>query len=403
MRTENVQSLYLAERKGFFMNLRAVVVTGAFLATLGGVTVVNLLAPQREFSDTENRTLQTFPALSADEIFSGRFMTAFDTYASDQFVGRDAWVGLKSTAQFAALNKDNGRVYFGRDGYLFEKTEAYDSSLVQANCEAVASFIDKARALSPGLDARVMLVPTAAAILPEKLPPLAPVPTQAAVIDSMRQAVGETALVDPTGWLSRHKEQGLYYRTDHHWTTAGAYIGYLALMEGRTDGTLFGLDDFERRTVAEDFYGTIQSKCGLPWIRPDTMEIFYNPEQDGCTVTWEDGSLDGLYDPSFLQTKDKYAYFLGGNHPLTRVATGTKNGKTLLLLKDSYANAMVPFLTQHYETIVLVDLRYYRDSLLPLFEEGVDDLLILYNVSGFAAEKTVAANLPLVLPEEIKK
>lgn len=85
------------------------------------------------------------------------------------------------------------------------------------------------------------------------------------------------------------------------------------------------------------------------------------------------------------------------------MATGTKNGKTLLLLKDSYANAMVPFLTQHYETIVLVDLRYYRDSLLPLFEEGVDDLLILYNVSGFAAEKTVAANLPLVLPEEIKK
>lgn len=103
------------------MNKKAWVVTGAFLAALAFGTGANLLTPEKTFSETENRVLQTFPPFSLEELTSGRFTTTFDTYTTDQFWNRDGWVGLKTMTQLALLNKDNGRAYFGRDGFLFEK------------------------------------------------------------------------------------------------------------------------------------------------------------------------------------------------------------------------------------------------------------------------------------------
>lgn len=158
------------------MNKKAWVVTGAFLAALAFGTGANLLTPEKTFSETENRVLQTFPPFSLEELTSGRFTTTFDTYTTDQFWNRDGWVGLKTMTQLALLNKDNGRAYFGRDGFLFEKTDPYSETLVANNVAAVARFVERAKQAAPGLRARVMLVPTAAAILPEKLPPWPPCP-----------------------------------------------------------------------------------------------------------------------------------------------------------------------------------------------------------------------------------
>ena len=380
------------------MNVRSLIVASSFLAAIAAGTVANLATPQKEYSETENRYLQTFPQLSLEEVASGRFSSSFETYTTDQFWNRDGWVGLKTLTQLLMLNKDNGRAYFGKDGYLFEKNAPYDSRLVTSNCEAVADFLEEARALSPGLDARVMLVPTAAAILSEKLPALAPVPDQSAVIAAMGQAAGD-ALLDPTEALRAGRAQGLFYRTDHHWTTAGAYAGYCVYMQGKGELPLPS-SAFRREAASDAFYGTVYSKANLYTIRPDTLEIWEPLEANPCTVVWNGGSLDGLYDRSYLEVKDKYSVFLGGNHPLTRVSTSVGNGKTLLLVKDSYANAMVPFLAQHYETILLADLRYYKESLRPLLADGqVDDLLVIYNVEGFAAEKTVSA----VLPDALRK
>lgn len=377
------------------MNKKAWVVTGAFLAALAFGTGANLLTPEKTFSQTENRVLQTFPPFSLEELTSGRFTTTFDTYTTDQFWNRDGWVGLKTMTQLALLNKDNGRAYFGRDGFLFEKTDPYSETLVANNVAAVARFVERAKQAAPGLRARVMLVPTAAAILPEKLPPLAPVPDQAAVIAQMKAAVKET--VDPTALLKARRDEGLFYRTDHHWTTAGAYAGYTALMESLGEPPL-PRDAFTVERVTEEFFGTVYSKANLYTVKPDFIEVYRSKAANPCTVTWKNGRLDGLYDPAYLDKKDKYAYFLGGNHPLTTVETGTANGRTLLLIKDSYANALVPFLAAHYQTIVLVDPRYYKTDLSALFQEKqVTDLLVLYNVNGFGEEKTVAAVLPQLL------
>lgn len=380
------------------MRIRSCIVAGSFAAALAAVAIVNAAVPQKEFSETENRYLQTLPAPHLHDLASGRFSSAFEAYTTDQFWNRDGWVGLKTMVQIAMLHPDNGRAYFGRDGYLFEKLPAYDSRLVGTNCEATAAFLRQAAVLRPDIRPQVMLVPTAAAILPEKLPPLAPVPDQAAVIERMRQAVGDAVLADPTGGLRAGAEHGLFYRTDHHWTTAGAYVGYAELMRARGQEPL-PESAFVKETVSDAFYGTVYSKANRYTVAPDRIERWTPKKETGaCAVSWEGGRLDSLYDHSYLAQKDKYRYFLGGNPPLARVTTGVKNGQTLLLLKDSYANALVPFLAQHYETILLVDLRYYSASLRPLLEEA-GDLLVLYNVSGFASEKTIAANLPDALRE----
>ncbi|MCI8553331.1 MAG: hypothetical protein HFJ80_00090 [Clostridiales bacterium] len=384
------------------MEIKGWVMTGAFIAALAVTSLGNLLTPAREYSEAENRYLQQMPAFSADELFSGRFTAGFDTYTGDQFWGRDGWVGLKTMTQLSLLQRDNGRVYFGRDGFLFEKGPLDTASQTEANCRAVAHFFDQVRELFPDVRPCVLLAPTAVTVEADRLPPFAPAADEGAVLRGMREAVGE-ALVDPTETLLRYREEGLYYRTDHHWTTAGAYRAYTVLAEA-LGLTPVPREHFQAETVTDRFFGTLYSKANLPFLSPDCMEIYTLPAAP-CTVTWtgpagEDaGFLPSLYDPSFLEQKDKYAFFLGGNHPLTRIHTGQENGKTLLILKDSYANALVPFLTAHYEHIVMVDLRYYRQSLEPLFTQGIDDLLVLYNVSGFSQEKTVAAMLPHAFEE----
>ena len=109
----------------------------------------------------------------------------------------------------------------------------------------------------------------------------------------------------------------------------------------------------------------------------------------------KDDVRDTLYQDEFLEKKDKYSYFLGGNHPQVEINTSTKNGKVLLLIKDSYAHCFVPFLAAHYETILMLDPRYLVTDVAALAQEkGVTDLLVLYNLPNFAVDK----NVPRVTP-----
>lgn len=373
---------------------RSLVLTGGFVLAVGGLALANLVTPDKTFSQTENRPLQTAPDLTADGVLSGRFTSQYETWVNDQFVGRNGWVGLKTFSQLGMLKKDNGRVYFGRDGYLFEKVDGYDEARLRKNTAAVGDFLARARQANPALRTTVVLAPTAAAILPEKLPAFAPVPDQGAVIDQMKRAAAGAQVLDITAALTARKETApLYYRTDHHWTTAGAYAAYTAIAPALGFSPL-PESAFEKRTVSADFYGTLHAKANLPTLAPDVIESWTVRQENACTVRWAQGQLAGLYDPAYLSTRDQYAYFLGGNHSRTTVTTSVTNGKTLVLVKDSYANAVVPFLAQHYERIVLVDPRYDKEPLGELLtQDGVTDLLVLYNVQGFAEETSVAAEL----------
>lgn len=367
-----------------------------FAGLLGTAFLWNILTPAKPYSESENRYLQPFPELSTDTLFSGEFTEQFGKYASDQFPGRDGWVALKTMTQTAALRPDNGRVYFGKGDRLFAVPDPEDTALQERNCRAVADFLNRVRQTWPDTAVSVLLAPTASTVLSEDLPALAPVMDERALMDRMRAVLGDIPFCDPTETLlSQPDREALYYRTDHHWTAYGAF----AACRSWADMTgLAALDSgaFRPETVSENFYGTLYSKANLPWIPADTLTIFEAAAPESITVSYNDSDtvLTGLYDPSFLQVRDQYAYFLGGNHPLTTIETGAGTDRRLLVIKDSYAHSFVPFLTGRYDTIALIDPRYFREDILSWMEgRGFTDVLVLYNAATFAGDKQLAAIL----------
>ena len=368
-----------------------------FVAILGGGLIWSLLTPDREYSESENRYLQTLPQPDADQIFSGKFGSQFESYITDQFPARDGWVALKTMTQLGLGRPDNGRVYFGRKDRLFAVPDPVDETWEERNCQAVAAFLRRAKENNPSLQTSVLLAPTASTVLSEDLPALAPVADEEALFDRMRSALGEDVLFyTPTETLKAQSDrESLYFRTDHHWTVYGAYAAYAGWAEA------VGLEarpftDFTPRQVAGDFYGTLFSKANLPWIRPDSLEVLEPSDLGSCSFSTDGGKtfMDGLYDANALEGRDKYTYFLGGNHPLTVVRTGAANGRRLLVVKDSYAHSFVPFLTEHYETIYLLDPRYFKEDIQSWMEEqDITDILVLYNAATFSADRQLAAVL----------
>ncbi len=368
-----------------------------FVVFIAGISLVNWLTPSTDFSESENRSLQTFPEVNTEKVFSGEFSQEFESYANDQFLLRDGWVGLKTLASLAIGKKDNGRVFFGKDGYLLEMDSVLNQQQLSANAEALGAFMAYAKQQNPALNLAVLMAPTATGVMTEKLPPLAVTYDQAQAIEQVRAAMPEGVVFpDILSALNAHKaDDNLYYRTDHHWTTHGAYWAYAELLT-RWGMTPLAREDFTVRTVSDAFYGTTYSKANLYTIRPDTVERYDPVTANPCTMKLDgkDTVYDSLYDESFLGKKDKYSYFLGGNHRIYEIDTSVKNGRTLLVLQDSYAHCMIPFLAQHYEKIVVADLRYFLTPVEDLLTEyAVTDVLALYNIETFSTEASIAGML----------
>lgn len=358
--------------------------TVLFCAFLAGLLAWHIALPDRDRSETENRTLARFPEFSWSALKSGRFTEGVEDYFADQFPLRDSWTGLKARCEQLLGRRDFNGVYLCGDT-LIAKVEEPDAALVERNLTAVSAFAENA----PG-DVLLGLIPSAAEVWADKLPAGAPTFDQAAFI---RQAAEMgVSTVDLLSALSDHADESVFYRTDHHWTALGAFYGANALL-GALDKAPFKADDFTPEIASTDFSGTLYSSSGVHWLEPDTME--YWVEEDGLSVTtWKSGTAapGTLYDRSYLTKKDKYSSFLGGNQPLCVIenANLTDGGK-ILLLRDSYADALAPFLAQRFSEVHLIDLRYYHASPADyMAENGIDTAVVLYSVSNFVSDKNIA-------------
>ncbi len=352
----------------------------AVAVILLGLSMATLLLPDRTFSPNENRYLQQAPRLTADRLFSGKFTEEAEKYESDQIALRDVWMGAASWLQRLAGKQDIGGVYLGRDGYYFARLteDQFPQSQYEKNLRAVTAFFNAQN----GVDCRVLLAPTPATVLSDLLPANAPMYDAALRRQQLAQAVGEDRVIDVKDALSFLDQP--YYRTDHHWTGEGARAAY----EVWCAETGHAVRNMPLTTVTDGFRGTLYSKVLLPDSDYDAVSL---PE--GVTVRSVDcdGTVtDTLYDRAKLAEKDKYAVFFGGNWAKVTVKTGVENGRTLLLVKDSFANSFVPFLTEDYETIIMLDLRFYNESVEELMlAEDVTDVLVLYELSNFAADRNL--------------
>jgi hypothetical protein len=355
-------------------------------------TIADFLNGERSYSETENRLLAARPVFSCDALLDGSYTRGWEDYVTDQFVGRDKWISIKTMTDVLLQKKEINGVYLGKDDYLIEQhlPEDYTETEINKKLMLLKKLVDK-------WGADVMLVPTADNILTDKLPENAPYFDEKAFLERVRTTVGEENFIDVYSALEEHADEEIYYRTDHHWTSLGALYGYRAWAEAK------GVNRYPYNAntmvaVTEDFSGTLQSKVNLNWTS-DKITYFPETVKIPVKVTYDmdpGSTSESCYESSYLDTKNKYGFFLDDNHALVEIDTGRAGKGTLLVIKDSYANCFVPMLLPHYSTIYVLDLRYYNgrlsklmESLEPHSQEDEQErmeVLLLYNCIHFLEE-----------------
>ena len=364
----------------FWNQLKKYPVVVLFFAFLFGFSVLDTLWPKRERSELENRTLQQLPAVTLDGLVSNEWMQKYESYTKDQFAFRDSWIDLKSRAESLLLKTENNDVWYGSDGYLFPALMTVDDRQYQKNLEALAAMCER----HPGM-VDVMIVPTSSLVLRDKLPAFAPLVDEDAYLDEIAATLSGTAnVIDLRETLGAHTDEYIFYRTDHHWTTLGAYCAYDAYAASKGLETRFDTAATPSVTV-DGFYGTSYSKARNWNVIPDTITYYDIPNT--LTITASDGSTaqTGVMDTEKFEVRDKYAAFLHGNNAFS-VLEGDGEG-SVLVIKDSYANSLVPYLTANYKTIAIVDFRENVTKVDKLLEEGgYDSILFLYSFDAFCSD-----------------
>lgn len=361
-----------------------------FILSLTVFTLLSVFLPKSDFSEAENRELQTLPEISLEAINSGDFQKEYNDYLSDQFVARDFWVKAKTNIMLALGKQDINGVYIGKDGYLLEKYSEsdYDSETVEYNVAALTSFLNKYAA--EGYNMKCAFVPSKGTVMTDKLPENAVPYDTSYVIGGVKDGVSDKVkLLDFTEALKAHQNEYIYFKTDHHWTQLGAYYAYTVLTANSSYASEYQPNLDNPKTVTEDFYGSTFDKIQMD-IKPDSIAYYDTGVKTHLDFNGEAKNSDSLYFPSALETKNKYEYFLGGNYARCDITTDVKNGKTLLLLKDSYSNALVPFLACNYEKIIMLDLRFYKDDINELISsEKPQDIFVINNTEKFMVNENM--------------
>lgn len=358
-----------------------------FLIFIYGMAIGNLLIKDRTFSEAENRMLAQMPAVSGESILSGKFMTDFEKYVTDQFIGRDGFICLKSLSERIIGKKLNNGVYYGEDGYLAEQMLSLNNAQIEKNVDALKKYLKLT-----GADVTFALIPGSTQINKDKMPEFIPDVNQAkAILDIYDELKAyDVTCVDIYGALSYNRDKELFYKTDHHWTSLGAYYGYQALCNAKNIEPV-PISDYEYTLKSDEFYGTLYSKTGAFWLRPDSIETYV--KEDGIVVEHIDGNkkyTGELYDENMLDKKDKYSMFLGGNQPLAIIRTGHTQMPKILVIRDSYFDSMAPFLTAHYSEIHVIDFRYNRGNIEEyIADNGIEEVLVIYSLTNFNEDKNI--------------
>jgi len=361
-----------------------------FILILFLFLIINIIVPNREKSVQENRMLATKPKFRLSSLISGDYDEKFEAYMDDQFVGRDMWRKLKVTVDRICGSRLENGVYIGRNGQLLEQIEVADENHLAANIKAIKSFSESQKKIP----VRMMLVPDAANVLNHSLPALAKPEDQTQMFSMVRKDLGDSVeWIDVSTELNKHKTEKIYYKTDHHWTTLGAFYAFQAAAPSLgIEGDLSG--KYVSHAVSNSFNGMLASKSGVNLGEKEQIDIYVPTEEDTDLIVdyVDEGKRStSLYDSSKLKEKDQYTVFLGGNSSLLDIRTVSTSTKRLLLVKDSFANSFIPFLTPYYREIVVVDPRYYSGTINDLMDSyRISEVLFLYSGNTFFKDNNIS-------------
>lgn len=364
------------------MKIRDKLLTLLFCAFIFGFGILFLAMPKEEFSENEKRNLATMPEFSVKSVLNGKFESGFETYLNDHFPFRKEFTATDAYLMLLSGRNGSNGIYKGSDGYLFTKPVKYNTENINSNVSALKAFAQNTEIMST-----MILMPTSGYIMSEKLPKNHEEYRDEAIINDIHKQI-ETDIrwVDIIPKFTNAKESGqIYYKTDHHYTTYGAYLAYEAFCEEH------GLVPFKDYSIERynGFYGTSYSKSAL-WNEPgECFEVWRYPSRTSITI--QNKEYQSLWFDEHLSKLDKYPVFLNGNQPFSRIINPDIEGGKILILKDSYAHAMIPFLAQHYNQIDVVDLRYYFEPVSKLVEENqYGEIFMIYGLSSLCDSNDIS-------------
>lgn len=362
-----------------------IVTVALFFAMLGIFMVLTVVLPKNDFSESENRVLAKAPELSAEAVLDKGYMKGIDTYVSDHFAFRNSLISVKTMAdRFVGKKTENG-VMFLDDRYV-EPIPSIDNTIVNKSIAGINKLSEVT-----DVPVYVMIVPTSAGIYSSEIPSYYEnIDQKNSIVDIYYNLNSNITTLNVFPKLYSSRDEYIYYRNDHHWTSYGAYVAYnAAIRKMGYNPTPFSSYDIEH--VNNEFYGTYFSKALYDGYEPDIIDIFHLKSGYGVTdVEIKTGKepirSDSMYFSEYLSKKDKYSFFLNNAmYPVVNIKTTYPEENKILVIKDSYAQCFVPFLTQHFSDITMVDLRsvspFEIESTLNV--DNYDQILVLYNYSGF--------------------
>ena len=288
--------------------MRNKIITSFFCLLLAVSALIGLLMPDRYYSEREKRTLTQKPKFTVANFISGEFSDELEKYLTDQVPLRDGWVTMKTYMELAIGKRESVGVYICKDKYLMDKFTSYSKKQLVANAAALVDLQEKLAA--EGISMNTILVPMAAQVLTDKLPAYAPVADYAAILQVLTDAGVDTT--DVLSALVAHSSENIYYRTDHHWTSLGAYYAYCAWR-----GIEPNVDEWTQEVLCDDFYGTTWNKVPLPTVPAEEITAWY--KHINRSVSYNNGQYetDSIYERKYLSGSDQYAVFLNSRHRLS--------------------------------------------------------------------------------------
>ena len=349
-------------------------------------TVIDIINSPNEFSELENRKLSQMPILSLKSYIDTSFSSDYEKYINDQFFLRDNWIDLKSRIEYLLGKRENNDIIFGRENYLFKKFTTFNDEMLENNLNSIITFTN-----NYNKEVDFFIIPNSYAVYDELTPRYLPLVDQLSLINSINSYLSLKSndhinTINVAEELLKNKDDYRYYKTDHHWTSYGAYLAYLTYMD-YLGLEIVDINNLEKITI-NNFLGTYYNRS--KYFKADSDFItYYNIL--GLHIEIDGKEQLSLMDLDKFKGSDKYSAFLWGNNGLTKVINENiseeRKGSSILIFKDSYANSFIQFLSYNYEIIDIIDLRYFKESIRNFMKDkDYNEILIMYSFNNLSSD-----------------
>lgn len=359
-------------------NVLVVFLPAAFLLVF---LLWGIVKPDADISESERRKLAQKPELTAASVWSGSFMSEFESYTLDQFPLRERFRQLRALTATGLLGQKDSHGIYLTDGYAAKLDYPLNTASVQ---HALSSFQKVYDSYLAGTDVKIY-----SAVIPDKGQYLAqehgyPAMDFSALQTAVQQGMPYASYIDLTPALGLD----CFYKTDLHWRQE-ALLPAARLLADSMGVTL--TQSYETVTSDTPFCGVYSGQSALP-MQPDTLRYLTNKTLQACTVyDYETGTEGPVYALDELKGEDPYAVFLSGSRALLTITNpSAESGRELVIFRDSFGSSIAPLLAEGYAKITLVDIRYLPPERLGNWLSFEDqDVLFLYSASVLNNSETI--------------